>query len=124
MLCVLIESPRCGDFNDNTQHTFMSEKLKEISLLCLVSSNYPCLEHIFMVPNVCEPLKFYYIYAQRTRWSGYKTSESQQPNLGSVHFRSFVRNQLQPNFDGWLEHLWNHENMFETGVVRANEFYS
>ena len=21
----------------------------------------------------------------------------------------------------WLEHLWNHENMFETEVVRANE---
>ena len=21
----------------------------------------------------------------------------------------------------WLEHLWNHENMFETGVVPANE---
>ena len=21
----------------------------------------------------------------------------------------------------WFEHLWNHENMFETGVVRANE---
>ena len=21
----------------------------------------------------------------------------------------------------WLEHLWNHENMFETGVVRANK---
>ena len=21
----------------------------------------------------------------------------------------------------WQEHLWNHENMFETGVVRANE---
>ena len=21
----------------------------------------------------------------------------------------------------WLEHLWNHENMFETGAVRANE---
>ena len=21
----------------------------------------------------------------------------------------------------WLEHLWNHKNMFETGVVRANE---
>ena len=21
----------------------------------------------------------------------------------------------------WLEHLWSHENMFETGVVRANE---
>ena len=24
----------------------------------------------------------------------------------------------------WLEHLWDHENMFETGVVRANECYS
>ena len=21
----------------------------------------------------------------------------------------------------WLEHLWNHENIFETKVVRANE---
>ena len=21
----------------------------------------------------------------------------------------------------WLEHLWDHENIFETGVVRANE---
>ena len=21
----------------------------------------------------------------------------------------------------WLEHLWNHEDMFETGLVRANE---
>ena len=21
----------------------------------------------------------------------------------------------------WLEQLWNHENMFETGVIRANE---
>ena len=23
-----------------------------------------------------------------------------------------------------LEHLWNHKNMIETGVVRANECYS
>ena len=21
----------------------------------------------------------------------------------------------------WLEHLWNYENMFEAGVVRAND---
>ena len=21
----------------------------------------------------------------------------------------------------WLEHLWDYENLFETGVVRANE---
>ena len=24
----------------------------------------------------------------------------------------------------WLEHFWNHENMFETGAVRANECLS
>ena len=24
----------------------------------------------------------------------------------------------------WLEHLWNHENMLKTGVVRANKCYS
>ena len=23
----------------------------------------------------------------------------------------------------WLEHLWNHENMFQTGEVQANECY-
>ena len=27
--------------------------------LTLVSLNYPCLEHIFKVPKVFEPLKFY-----------------------------------------------------------------
>ena len=29
--------------------------------LTLISSNYSCLEHIFMVPKVFEPLKFYCI---------------------------------------------------------------
>ena len=26
--------------------------------LTLISSNYPCLEHLFLVPKVFEPLKF------------------------------------------------------------------
>ena len=30
-----------------------------------------------------------------------------------------IYNELQ-----WLEQLWNHENMFETGEVPANECYS
>ena len=29
----------------------------------LISSNYPCLEHIFMVPKVFKPVKFYSIYS-------------------------------------------------------------
>ena len=28
------------------------------------------------------------------------------------------KNRVEPQ---WLEHLWGHENMFGTGVVRANE---
>ena len=31
------------------------------SWLTLISSNYPCLEHIFMIPKVFEPLKFHCI---------------------------------------------------------------
>ena len=32
------------------------------------------------------------------------------------------RGQLYTVEPKWLEHLWNHENMFDTGVVRANGF--
>ena len=32
------------------------------TMIRLISSNYPCLEHIFMVPKVFEPLKFYCIF--------------------------------------------------------------
>ena len=52
----------------NTQITFMLKKnRKYITILppdlalCLklISSHYPCLEHLFMVPKVFEPLKLY-----------------------------------------------------------------
>ena len=33
-------------------------------MINIISSNYPCVEHIFMVPKVFEPLKFDCIYAQ------------------------------------------------------------
>ena len=38
-------------------------------------------------------------------WAIYTTL---RPLLSTVHLQ-------------WLEHLWNHENVFETGVVRGNE---
>ena len=61
-----LESPHRGDFNEDTQHTFMLQKIKEILiklsdkalLSTLTGSNYPCLELIFMVSEVFEPLKF------------------------------------------------------------------
>ena len=54
------------DSNENIQHTFMLQKIKEILIMSpdlahsstLIGSNYPCLELIFMVPKVFEPLKF------------------------------------------------------------------
>ena len=66
--CVFsLESPRWGDSNENTQHTFMLKKWKITPILppdlelwlTLIRSNYPCLEHNFIVPKVFEPLKFY-----------------------------------------------------------------
>ena len=61
-----LKSPHRGDFNENTQLTFTLQKSKEILIklpaLALISTfnglNYPCLELIFMVPEVFEPLKF------------------------------------------------------------------
>ena len=62
-----LESPRWGDSNDNTQHTFMLKKIENNpycatwpgTMINTLSSNFPCLEHIFMVPNVFEPLNIY-----------------------------------------------------------------
>ena len=33
----------------------------------------------------------------------------------------FNGNETHPVELNWLEHLWEHKNMFETRVVRANE---
>ena len=61
-----LESPQWGDSNENTQHTLMLKRIKEILIITpdlalsstLIGSNYPCLELIIMVPKVFEPLKF------------------------------------------------------------------
>ena len=61
-----LESPHRGDFNENTQYTFMLQKIKEILfklpdlvlLSTLIGSNYPCLDLIFIVLEVFKPLKF------------------------------------------------------------------
>ena len=50
----------------NTTYLYIRETHRDIPImppvmaLCftLISSNYPCLEHLFMVPKVFEPLKF------------------------------------------------------------------
>ena len=59
--CVLsLESPHRGDSNKNTRNTFMVKKNRKYNpimppdlalCLTLISSNYPCLEHLFLVPR-------------------------------------------------------------------------
>ena len=71
-----LESPRWGDSNENTQKTFMLKYREDISImpphlalwLTLISSNYPWLEHIFIVLKVFEPLKFYCSYKIALSW--------------------------------------------------------
>ena len=68
-----LESPLGGNSNENTQHTSMLYKIKDILIMppdlallsTLIGSNYPSLELIFMVPNVFEPLKFDCINTKR-----------------------------------------------------------
>ena len=67
MVCCVysLESPQWGDSNEDTQHTFMEKIQRNIFILpglalwlTIISSNYPWLEHTFMVSKVFEPLKF------------------------------------------------------------------
>ena len=61
-----LESPQWGDSIENTQHTVILKKIKEILIIApdlvllstLNGSNYSCLELNFMVPKMFEPLKF------------------------------------------------------------------
>ena len=59
--------------------------------LTLISSNYPCLKHIFVVPKVFEPLKFYCIWWAFNTHSPYSLKAS--GNLYTLDLQ-------------WLEHWW------------------
>ena len=68
MLCVLIRIRRF--LWEHTTYLHFKEIRKDISsvppdlvlLSTLTSSNSPCLEHIFMVPKVFDPFKFYCVF--------------------------------------------------------------
>ena len=50
----------------NENRKYIPIMLPDLALrLALISSNYPCLKHIFMVPKVFEPLQFYCIINYR-----------------------------------------------------------
>ena len=44
--------------------------------------------------------------------------------INKINFQTFIKIELPETTvePQWLEQLWNHENMFETGILRANEY--
>ena len=64
--------------------------------LTLISSNYPCLEHIFMVHKVFKPLKFYYIfsYAEDINEEEKQPGKDKCKNLKDLKFCSYREWQI------------------------------
>ena len=60
-----LESPRCLQVKENRKY-IPNIPPGLVLWLTLISSNYHCLEHIFMVPRVFELLKFYCICDAQT----------------------------------------------------------
>ena len=121
-----LESPQWGDSNGNTQHTFMLQKIKEILIMppdlallsTLIGSNYPCLELIFVVPEVFEPLKFDCIYKGSQLLSLSAGSQWQMWCLqfGQSHKKSnFETEALEPRLSFAVSHFWQWAKMLISG---------
>ena len=50
------------------------------------------------------------------------TIHQYQPMLTSLTFHVYGVSKRNTVELQWLGHLWNHENMLETGTVRASEY--
>ena len=73
-------------YQEHTTYLHVKENRRNISIMfsdlaqtvTLISPNYPCLEHIFMVPNAFEPLKStVHIYMFLGFFIGWKCTGSQ-----------------------------------------------
>ena len=76
----------------------------DMDLHCVL--RYPCIQLLGALMVLC------FI----NQCLNYKQHYTNVHNNSTVTVRTKDIVELQ-----WLEHLWDHENMFETGVVRANE---
>ena len=72
-----------GALPEHTTYLHVKENRKDIHIMppTLTSSNYPCVEHVFIVPKMFEPLRFYcssdiFLLPKQSKNSGScKTSE-------------------------------------------------
>ena len=67
---------------------------------------------------------FFFFFFLRGGGGGGGDSLKWKLRLNLEEIRSILNETANTVELQWLEHLWNHENMFKTGVVRANECLS
>ena len=109
MVCFVysLESPRWGDSNENTQHTFVLKKIEKISLLCLLTWRYDqhSLARTTPVSNI-----FSWVQRCSRHWSStvyykfiIKYLYYQEPSwyiIGAkINLRPYVIFNKSPNFD-------------------------
>ena len=96
-----LESPHRGDSNEYTQYTIFNMNKKD-------TINYPKSASMgFLFQGTQE----------RVRNSRGKLAIS----VRAIEVLLYINDLCQNTELQWLKHLWDHENMFETGVVRASE---
>ena len=97
----LLEPPRWGNSNENTQYTFILKKVEKISLLCLLTWRYdlhslarntPVSNMIFIVPKVLEPVKFDYILPKFYYGAKGKEPEKIKPSLSNLSIYLYRQN--------------------------------
>ena len=85
----------------------------KLTPLSLSQKNFKyCLRFFVFKPNLVD-------YLNITKWSDSETG-------GWEHFYRGIRRDGKGLMGNtvelqWLEHLWNHENKFETWIIRAKE---
>ena len=67
-------------------------------MITLISPNYPCLKHFFMVPNVFEPLKFYCIFHSLSEQSFVNVVYFVPNEINDFFIRKKLRYSIYINF--------------------------
>ena len=134
----------CTHYNPLKKYLHVKENRKYIPImpldlklwLTLISTNYSCLEHIFIVPKVFEPLKFYCIWAPITPmfipflglWTYliiYSTLTCiylfSQISNQEVHCEQFISSDRKHISCGWNCHLYNDLSQLVVHVLISYE---
>ena len=120
-MCVLIRIASMRRFFwEHTTYLHIKESRKYIAIkppdlalwLTVISSNYLCLEHIFMVPKLFEPLKFHCTY-----FSLYTQQQKKRENL-------FLLNWLKIKYVEFQKYIFHVKlNVYYTVCFTCNIYF-